>query len=252
MNTLPALSMRGLTKRFGGLTAVDDLNLDLESGKLNAIIGPNGAGKTTLFNLISALLRADEGQILFQNMDLARFKPHDIVTAGVSRTLQIKSVFGGLSVANNLRAAVLSHQRIFNFLRSARSYLGVSARVDEILEDIGMEHLRDRPANTLPYGDVALLEMGLALANEPKLLLLDEPICGMSPSETERTVDKITKLSKRTDVVLIEHDMEVVFAIADNITVMANGKVLARGNPKEIAANRQVQDVYLGAPEDED
>jgi branched-chain amino acid transport system ATP-binding protein len=252
MSMPPALSIRGLTKRFGGLIAVDNLSLDLEAGKLNAIIGPNGAGKTTLFNLISALLRADEGQIVFQDTDLARMKPHDIVTAGVSRTLQIKSVFGGLSVEDNLRAAVLSHQRIFSFLRSAKSYQAVSERVDEILEDVGLERLRERAANTLPYGDVALLEMGLALANEPKLLLLDEPICGMSPSETERTVEKITKLSKRTNVVLIEHDMEVVFAIADNITVMANGKLLARGNPKEIATDRQVQDVYLGAPEDED
>lgn len=188
----------------------------------------------------------------FKIQNLAGMKPHDIVTAGVSRTLQIKSVFGGLSVEDNLRAAVLSHQRIFSFLRSAKNYHAVSERVDEILEDVGLERLRERAANTLPYGDVALLEMGLALANEPKLLLLDEPICGMSPSETERTVEKITMLSKRTNVVLIEHDMEVVFAIADNITVMANGKLLARGNPKEIAADRQVQDVYLGAPEDED
>jgi len=252
MSAAPALSIRGLTKRFGGLTAVDHLDLDLEGGKLNAIIGPNGAGKTTLFNLVSALLRADEGQIIFNNKDLARLKPQDIVRAGVSRTLQIKSVFGGLSVEDNVRAAVLSHERIFGVLRPAKSYRAVSARVDDILDEIGMSAAKYRLANTLPYGDLVLLEMGMALANEPKLLLLDEPICGMSPSETERTVEKIKALSKRTNVVLIEHDMEVVFAIADNITVMANGRLLARGTPKEIAADAQVQDVYLGSPDDED
>jgi branched-chain amino acid transport system ATP-binding protein len=247
----PAIVLRGLTKRFGGLTAVDNVDLELESGKLNAIIGPNGAGKTTLFNLISAIIPADEGEVLFRGADLARAKPHQVVASGISRTLQIKSVFGGLSVADNLRIAVFTQRRVFDFIRPARGYAAVSERVDELLEAIGLTHLRNRLANTLSYGDLALLEIGLALANEPKLLLLDEPICGMSPSETEKTVAKIQELAKKIDVVLIEHDMEVVFAIAENVTVMANGRVLARGGPKEIANNREVQDVYLGAPEED-
>ncbi|BAT61538.1 lipopolysaccharide export system ATP-binding protein LptB [Variibacter gotjawalensis] len=244
-----ALSIRGLTKRFGGLTAVDHVDLDLVSGKLNAIIGPNGAGKTTLFNLISGIIRADEGAVLFEGKDVAQAKPHQIVAAGISRTLQIKSVFSGLSVEDNLRIAVFAHNKTFSFLRPARGFRSVTERVDELLEIVGLTRLRHRLAGTISYGDLALLELGIALANDPKLLLLDEPICGMSPNETEKTVAKIQDLAGRMNVVLIEHDMEVVFAIADDVTVMANGKVLARGKPKDIAANQEVQDVYLGAPE---
>lgn len=246
-----AIAIRGLTKRFGGLTAVDHVDLELASGRLNAIIGPNGAGKTTLFNLISGIIRADEGEVVFRGANLAQAKPHQIVAAGISRTLQIKSVFSGLSVADNLRIAVFAHRKSLGFLRPAQSYGAVTERVEELMETVGLTRLRNRTASTLSYGDLALLELGLALANEPKLLLLDEPICGMSPQETARTVAKIQELAERVDVILIEHDMEVVFSIAQDVTVMANGRVLARGTPKEIASNREVQDVYLGAPEDE-
>ncbi|WID99924.1 ABC transporter ATP-binding protein (plasmid) [Bosea vestrisii] len=247
-----ALAITGLVKRFGGLTAVDGFDLALESGKLNAVIGPNGAGKTTLFNLVTGLITPDEGSIMFRGTNLARAKPHEIVAAGISRTLQIKSVFGGLTVADNLRVAVMTHQRIRNCLRACASYRAVSQRVEALLEEIGLSHLHSRLANTLSYGDLALLEIGIALANEPALLLLDEPICGMSPSETQKTVEKIQDLATRIDVVLIEHDMEVVFAIADAVTVMANGRLLAAGTPKEIAANAQVQEVYLGSPDEGD
>lgn len=160
-------------------------------------------------------------------------------------------MFGGLTVADNVRAAVMSHRGIGNAFRSAASYAEVTRRVENILEGVGLHALAPRTANTLAYGDVALLEIALALANDPKLLLLDEPICGMSPSETERTVRTIQELSKRIDVVIIEHDMEVVFAIADDITVMAQGRVLARGTAQAIAADAEVQAVYLGSPEDE-
>jgi branched-chain amino acid transport system ATP-binding protein len=246
------LRIENLTKRFGGLVAVDGVHLELEKGKLNAIIGPNGAGKTTLFNLITGLIPADGGHVLFDGGDLVGLKPHQVVARGVSRTLQIKSVFGGLAVSDNVRAAVMSRRGIGHALRPAANYLEVSRRVREILEEVGLQDLAERKASTLSYGDVALLEIALALANEPKLLLLDEPICGMSPSETERTVHKIQDLAREIDVVIIEHDMEVVFAIADDITVMAQGRVLARGAPNAIAADPEVQAVYLGSPEDED
>ena len=170
---------------------------------------------------------------------------------GISRTLQIKSVFGGLTVAENVRAAVMAHEGIASLFRTATSLRAVSARIDELLDDVGLAHVRDRTAATLSYGDIALLELALALANEPKLLLLDEPVCGMGPEETERAVAKIKEISARIDVVLIEHDMEVVFAIADRITVMAQGAVLAAGSPAEIAKDQKVQEAYLGAPEDD-
>jgi branched-chain amino acid transport system ATP-binding protein len=247
-----ALETRNLTRRFGGLTAVDNVTMSLASGRLNAIIGPNGAGKTTLFNLVTGELKADAGPVTAHGRDLTGLAPHKIVRAGISRTLQIKSVFGGLSVADNVRAAVMTHENVMSPFRSAASYGAVTRRVEQLLEDVGLSHHRGTLAQTLSYGDVALLELALALANEPKLLLLDEPVCGMGPQETERAAAKIKQVSKTVDVVLIEHDMELVFNIADHILVLAQGAVLAEGSPIEISQNVKVQETYLGSPEDED
>jgi branched-chain amino acid transport system ATP-binding protein len=246
-----ALSLSGVTKRFGGLVAVDSITIDLESRKLNAIIGPNGAGKTTLFNLISGEIAADAGHVFFQGRDMVGLKSHEIVRCGISRTLQIKSVFGGLSVADNVRIAVLTHERIMAPLRSVRSFRAAVSRADELIEEVGLFAHRDDLASMLSYGDVALLEMALALAAEPKLLLLDEPVCGMGPQETERTVALINDISRRIDVILIEHDMEVVFNIGDFIMVMAQGAILATGSAAKIAADPKVQEAYLGSPEDD-
>ncbi|HWM81249.1 MAG TPA: ABC transporter ATP-binding protein [Pseudolabrys sp.] len=246
-----ALRLSGVTKRFGGLVAVDGVTIDFAGGKLNAIIGPNGAGKTTLFNLITGEIPADSGRIEFAGKDIARLKPHQIVRRGVSRTLQIKSVFGGLSVIDNIRAAVLTNRGIKAPFRLVSSFKSVSARADELIEEVGLTGHRETIASALSYGDVALLEMALALAAEPKLLLLDEPICGMGPQETERAVAMIRRIAKRIDVILIEHDMEVVFDIADFIMVMAQGGILATGTAADIASNLAVQEAYLGSPEDE-
>jgi branched-chain amino acid transport system ATP-binding protein len=245
-----ALSIRNLTKRFGGLVAVDNISVEFPKGLLNAVIGPNGAGKTTLFNLVTGMLPATSGSVIFEGADLIGAKPHQIVGRGLSRTLQIKSVFGGMTVADNIRIAVLAHERISSPLRTAASYGAVTVRVDDLLVQTGLDRLGKTDAGTLSYGDVALLEIALALANRPRLLLLDEPICGMSPSETERTVARISKLARTTDIILIEHDMEVVFAIADLITVMAQGRLLVQDKPKIVAADARVQEVYLGAPEE--
>jgi branched-chain amino acid transport system ATP-binding protein len=246
-----ALRVEGLTKRFGGLVAVDNITFGLASGRLNAIIGPNGAGKTTLFNLITGEIRADSGRVRVLDRDITRLKPHQIVRRGVSRTLQIKSVFGGLTVSDNVRAALMVHEGIVSALRPAASYAAITAGIDDLLAAVGLSEHRDSRASALSYGDVALLEIALALANEPKLLLLDEPVCGMGPQETECAVGRIREISKRVNVVLIEHDMEVVFAIADEIIVMAQGALLARGTPQEISSNAKVQEAYLGSPEDE-
>jgi branched-chain amino acid transport system ATP-binding protein len=246
------LKIEGLTKRFGGLTAVDNLSLDFPEGKLHAVIGPNGAGKTTLFNLITGLLRSDSGRVMFRNHDISGLKPHQISRLGVKRTMQIKSVFNQLTVAENLSITRQSARRFLHPLRPASRDRQTRARVDEVLEQMDMTRLAGQTAGTLSYGDVAMLEIGMAVISEPQLLLLDEPICGMSPAETERAVAKIRELARSIGIIIIEHDMEVVFGIADDITVLAQGALLVSGTPKEIADNEQVREAYLGRPEDED
>ena len=250
--TTPALKIDNLIKRFGGLTAVDNVSLSLGGGRLHAIIGPNGAGKTTLFNLISGLLPSDSGRVFFGDREITGLKPHQISRLGIKRTLQIKSVFPQLSVAENLWITAQAGSRFLHPFRPAVRYHDTQDKVDRTLDELGLAALAQRAAGTLSYGDVALLEIGMALIGEPRLLLLDEPICGMSPAETERAVTKIRELAKRIDIVIIEHDMEVVFEIADDIIVMAQGAILAAGSPREIAADERVREAYLGRPEDED
>jgi branched-chain amino acid transport system ATP-binding protein len=248
----PILRTEKLTKRFGGLTAVDNLSFSLAGGRLHAIIGPNGAGKTTLFNLISGLLAPSGGQVFFQGAEITGLKPHAISRLGIKRTLQIKSVFPRLSVAENLWITLYAPRRFLDPFRPASRDRVAREKVERTLEQIGLAALAQRQAGTLSYGDVALLEIGMALISEPKLLLLDEPTCGMSPAETERAVGKIRELARAIDIVIIEHDMEVVFEIAEDITVMAQGAILASGRPQDIAADERVREAYLGRPEDED
>ena len=247
----PVLCIRGLTKAFGGLVAVDRVDYELPGGDLRAIIGPNGAGKTTLFNLISGMLPADTGSIAFRGREIAGRSPHAISRMGIARTLQVKSVFNGLSVYDNIWIAAHARGGRLHPLRAARSYRETASTVESVLEEVGIGDLRDEQAGNLSYGDIALLEMAIALAMRPNLLLLDEPVAGMSPEETQNTVAKIKELSAQLDVILIEHDMEVVFGIADVITVMNNGAILCEGSPEEIAGDPRVQEAYLGAPEDE-
>jgi branched-chain amino acid transport system ATP-binding protein len=246
------LRVENLTKRFGGLTAVDNLCLSLPSGRLQAIIGPNGAGKTTFFNLVSGLLPADSGRVFFLGREITGLKPHQISRLGIKRTLQIKSVFPQLSVADNLWITAQAGNRFLHPLRPASRDRATAERVERTLEQIGFSPLARRQAGTLSYGDVALLEIGMALISQPRLLLLDEPTCGMSPAETERAVVKIQELARNIDIVIIEHDMEVVFEIADDITVMTQGAVLTSGSPEAISTDERVREAYLGRPEDED
>jgi branched-chain amino acid transport system ATP-binding protein len=248
----PILRTEHLTKRFGGLTAVDDLSLSLARGQLHAIIGPNGAGKTTFFNLISGLLPVTSGRVFFDGQDITGLMPHQISRLGIKRTLQIKSVFNQLTVADNLWVTRQAGKRFLHPFRAASRDVDTRERVDKTLEELGMTALAGRLAGTLSYGDVALLEIGMALISEPRLLLLDEPTCGMSPAETARAVAKIRELTHKVDIVIIEHDMEVVFEIADDITVLAQGAILASGKPEAISADERVREAYLGQPEDED
>ena len=247
----PVLRVEGLTKTFGGIVAVDKVEYTLPGGDLRAIIGPNGAGKTTFFNLISGMLSADRGRILFRGKDITGKPPHAISQMGIARTLQVKSVFDGLSVYENIWIAAHARTAPLHPLRAASSYRETARTVDAVLEEVGIGALREERAGNLSYGDIALLELAIALAMKPNLLLLDEPVAGMSPEETENTVIKIKELSSQLDIILIEHDMEVVFGIADIVTVMNNGAILCEGRPDAIAGDARVQEAYLGAPEDE-
>jgi len=248
----PVLRIEHLSKRFGGLLAVNDLSLSVTAGRLHAIIGPNGAGKTTLFNLVSGMLSADSGRVFFAGRDITGLKPHQISRLGIKRTLQIKSVFPRLSIAENLWITSHAKHAFLHPFRPASRDRETGERVERTLEQVGLTALAQRSAGTLSYGDLALLEIGMALISEPKLLLLDEPTCGMSPAETERVVTKIRELASTIDIIIIEHDMEVVFGIATDITVMAQGGILASGGPQDIAADERVREAYLGRPEDED
>jgi branched-chain amino acid transport system ATP-binding protein len=248
----PILRTQGLTKRFGGLLAVDNLSFSLAGSQVHAIIGPNGAGKTTFFNLVSGLLPPTDGRVFFHGRDITGLKPHQISRLGVKRTLQIKSVFPQLTVAENLWITGHAMRGFLHPFRTAARDRQTGEMVERTLAQIGLSALSGRQAGTLSYGDVALLEIGMAIISEPRLLLLDEPTCGMSPAETGRAVEKIRELSRSIHIVIIEHDMEVVFEIADDITVMAQGAILARGSPAEIAADERVREAYLGREEDED
>jgi branched-chain amino acid transport system ATP-binding protein len=246
------LRTENLAKRFGGLTAVDNLSIKIPGGRVHAIIGPNGAGKTTFFNLVSGMLSPSGGRIFFRGRDITGLRPHVISRLGIKRTLQVKSVFPELTVADNLWVTRQARNRFLSPFRAAANDMDTKLRVEQTLEQTGLSALAARPAGTLSYGDVAMLEIGMAMISEPSLLLLDEPTCGMSPAETSRAVAKIRDLVRTIDIVIIEHDMDVVFGIADDITVLAQGAILASGNPAQIANDERVREAYLGRPEDED
>ena len=246
------LRTEGLTKAFGGLIAVNNVDFTHATGKLHAVIGPNGAGKTTFFNVVSGFFAATAGRVIFQGRDIVGLKPHQISQLGIARTLQVKSVFNGLTVYDNVWIAAQSRTRFLHPFRPATSYRETARKVEQILDEVGMRDLARELAGNLSYGDVALLEIAIALATDPKLVLLDEPVSGMSPTETERTVAIIKDLARRVNVILIEHDMEVVFGAADVITVMNQGMILCEGSPDTIAKDPRVQEAYLGAPEDEE
>jgi branched-chain amino acid transport system ATP-binding protein len=248
----PILEVVGLFKSFGGLKAVNDMCLTLPGKELHAIIGPNGAGKTTLFNLISGFIKPDRGSIGFWGKNITGVPTHKISRQGIARTLQVKSVFNGLTVYENIWIAAQTRGGFLHPLRPASSYKKTAARVEALLLLTGLESHTSEAAGNLSYGDVSLLEIAIALATEPKLLLLDEPVAGMSPEETERTARTIKELSKTIDIVLIEHDMEVVFGIADTVTVMNQGAMLCQGRPEDIACDQRVQEAYLGPPDEEE
>ena len=243
------LVIERLNKAFGGLQATNNVSLTLEPGELSAIIGPNGAGKSTLFNLITGYHRPDSGRVIFDGRDLIGLPPHQIVRLGIGRSFQRSNIFPRLTVFENVQAAVLSHYRQSSHLWRSTSRFGkLNEHVERILHNIGLWDKRARLGGKLALGDQKRLEMGLALALEPKLLLLDEPTAGMSAEETASTVALVKQISDEFKVTLLftEHDIAVIFGIAQTIHVLYYGGIVASGKPQEIADNPEVQKIYLG------
>ena len=244
------LEVQGLVKRFGGLLATDHVTLTLEPGEIHAVIGPNGAGKTTLINQLSGELLPDEGRITFGGQVLTREPPHRRALAGIGRSYQITSVFAEFSVLQNVVLAVQSHAgHSFRFWRPVMDEPALVQPARAALEQVGMGAFASRPAAALSHGQRRQLEIAMTLATGARLLLLDEPMAGMSHAESEGVVDLLRTLKGRYTVLLVEHDMDAVFALADRITVLVYGRPIASGTPEYIRASAEVRDAYLGDQE---
>jgi branched-chain amino acid transport system ATP-binding protein len=281
------LEMEGLTKRFAGLTAVDNVNLTVNRGETKAIIGPNGAGKSTAINLVTGLLEPTAGYIYYDLPDadaadlrelreipeenrnqgqrqrlqelrasysITGLEPHEVVQAGISKSFQTASIFPGMTARQNVQMAALASEHgsfEFNFLQRQDSFNAVEETASEMLEAVELLRSSDVEAGSLPYGDKRRLEIAIALASNPDLLFMDEPTAGMSPEETEATVDLVKQLQEELGltIVMVEHDMEIIFRIADSIAVLNRGAIIADGTPEEVRKNTDVQEAYLGGVE---
>ena len=242
-----ALELKAVHKSFGRTPIINGVDLAIAQGERHAIIGPNGAGKSTLFNLISGRFHATSGQILLKGEDVTVLEPQDINRRGLSRSFQITNIFPRLSVYENLRCAVLwSLGYRYSFWHRVAKLETVRARAEEVMRKIGLEKRRDRAAGVLSYAEQRALEIGITIAGGADVILLDEPTAGMSHSETADAVALIRSISEGKTLVMVEHDMGVVFGLADRISVLVYGKVLALGTPQEIRGNSAVQEAYLG------
>ena len=245
------LETKSLYHDFKGLEVLFDVNLEVKEGERHAIIGPNGAGKTTLFNIITGTYKPSQGAIFFKGKEVTGFKPHQMIRRGMGRSFQITSTFSKLTAFQNIRMGVLSRRGIrFNLFRKVDNMKEVTQETEEMLRRINLDGERDLPASTLSYGKHRSLEISMALATDPDLVMLDEPTAGMSKDETHNAVELIKKLTEGKTMVIIEHDMDVVFSLADRITVLHMGAILASGPPDEISGNQQVKDAYLGEMEE--
>ncbi|HEX6528389.1 MAG TPA: ABC transporter ATP-binding protein [Burkholderiales bacterium] len=241
------LSLRRLGKRFGGVVAVDGASLEVAAGEIHALIGPNGAGKTTLIGLISGALAADQGSIIFNDVELTRARPYERVRAGLARSYQITSIFRRFSVLDNLALAVQARSgSSFSFWRPVASEAALFEEARSLASLVGLAEKTAFLAQQLSHGEQRALEVGLALATRPKLVLLDEPMAGMGPEESRRMIELISRIRAEVTVLLVEHDMDAVFRLADRISVMVNGRLIASGAPQEIKANQEVKRAYLG------
>jgi branched-chain amino acid transport system ATP-binding protein len=241
------LRVSHLSKAFGGVKAVDDVSFELPAGQLLALLGPNGAGKSTCFNMVNGQFPPDSGSISFDGQELVGMPPRDIWRLGVGRTFQIAATFGSMTVAENVQMALISHERkIFHFWRAASSFYRDEAH--DLLGQVGMSAQADRPCGVLAYGDVKRVELAIALANRPRLLLMDEPTAGMAPNERNELMALTKKLvvERNIGVLFTEHSMDVVFSYADRMIVLARGRVIAEGDGESVRNNEKVQEVYFG------
>jgi branched-chain amino acid transport system ATP-binding protein len=244
------LEVEKVRKSFDGFMAVQEADLIVEKGEVVAVIGPNGAGKTTLFNLITGQLRPDQGRIMFKGEDIAGLPPYEICKKGIGRSFQIVNIFNRLTVFENVQVAVMSHRKkTYNVFFPAQNQF--NDETDGILRNVGLLNKAQSISGSLSHGDQKVLEMAVALGNQPELLILDEPTAGMSPEETSTTIELVGRLTKDMglSILFCEHDMEVVFSIADKIMVMQQGRSVVEGEPEEVRNNRLVQEAYLGGGE---
>ena len=241
------LSVRALSKAFGGVHAVREVSFDVKPGEFLAMIGPNGAGKSTCFNMINGQLKPDSGEIHFDGRNIAGLHPRDIWRLGVGRTFQVAATFGSMTVVENVQMALISHAReIYRFWPAAHTLH--RDRALELLDQVGMRAAADRPGRELAYGDIKRVELAIALANDPKLLLMDEPTAGMAPRERNELIALVKKLvvERGISVLFTEHSMDVVFAFADRIIVLARGRLIADGTADQIRDDAKVREVYFG------
>ena len=241
------LRVEGVVKSFDDFKAVNGANLVVRQGEIVAVIGPNGAGKTTLFNLITGQLQRDQGKILFKGEDISALPPYQICHRGIARSFQIVNIFPRLTVFGNVQVAVLSQQkRSYDLLRPAQT-LAVE-KTQSLLESVGLAGKGKNIAGSLSHGDQKILEIAIALGNEPELLILDEPTAGLSPEETAATMELIQRLARTRGLTILfcEHDMEIVFSISQSIMVMHQGRTLIQERPEAVRQNREVQEAYLG------
>jgi len=241
------LETKDLRHDFRGLKVLFGIDLQVKEGERHAVIGPNGAGKTTLFNTITGTYHPTNGRVFFKGKDITGYKPYQLTRLGMGRSFQITSTFTNLTAFQNIRLAILSKKKIrFNLFRKVDKMKEITEETEAMLERIDLINERNVPASMLSYGKARSLEISMALATDPELVLLDEFAAGMSRDETHKAVALIRKLTEGKTVVMIEHDMDVIFSMADRITVLHYGKILASGKPDEIRGNQDVKDAYLG------
>jgi branched-chain amino acid transport system ATP-binding protein len=241
-----ALELIGLRKSFGPTEIIRGIDLQIQKGELHAIIGPNGAGKSTLYNLISGMYKVSDGSIILNGNVITDKEPYEINRLGLSRSFQVTNIFPKMSVFENVRNGLLYHSGCkYAFWRFVNRRRDVTERTDEILQNIGLENKHDVPVMLLPYADQRALEIGITIAGGANVILLDEPTSGMSRSETDRAVELIRSISKDKTVVVVEHDMGVVFDLAQRISVLVYGEIIASDSPENIRCNQNVQEAYL-------
>jgi branched-chain amino acid transport system ATP-binding protein len=239
------LRTEALTVRFGGLTALNNVNFAARTGEIRAIIGPNGAGKSTFFNCLTGVIRPSDGRIVFHGQNIAGLPPNEISQRGIARSYQITNILPNATTLENVRIAAQSRRHGWSMLKHHADFRDILDKALAVLESVGLAAKADELAANLSHGEQRNLEIGIALATEPKLLCLDEPTAGMSTAETHDTMQLVRRIAKDLTILIVEHDMEVVMELANRITVLHYGEILAEGTPQEIQQNPKVQEVYL-------